>query len=103
MEENGVNLAEMNKLLLQKVEELTLYTIQKEKEVQELKEKGERQEEKVSSLKSQVTSLEEARRAEFVDREKLEAEVKNLKEVHKNTVETLEERLAKIEALLISK
>ncbi len=64
MEENGVNLAEMNKLLLLKIEELTLYTIQKEKEV--------------SGLKSQVESLDEARKA-------------------------LEERLAKIEALLITK
>ena len=31
MEEQGVNLAEMNKLLLQKVEELTLYSIGLEK------------------------------------------------------------------------
>jgi hypothetical protein len=31
MEEQGVNLAEMNKLLLQKVEELTLYSIELEK------------------------------------------------------------------------
>ena len=46
MEEEGVGLAEMNKLLLQKVEELTLYLIEKdkkvnqlEKEIQEIKEK----------------------------------------------------------------
>ena len=31
MEANGVNLAEMNKLLLQKIEELTLYSIEQEK------------------------------------------------------------------------
>ncbi|SMO46610.1 hypothetical protein SAMN06265379_101943 [Saccharicrinis carchari] len=37
MEEQGVNLAEMNKLLLQKVEELTLYAIEKDKEVKQLK------------------------------------------------------------------
>ena len=39
MEAHGVNLAEMNKLLLQKVEELTLYQIEKDKEVQELEER----------------------------------------------------------------
>ncbi len=37
MEASGVNLAEMNKLLLQKVEELTLYVIDKDKEVSLLK------------------------------------------------------------------
>ncbi|PRY93815.1 hypothetical protein BY457_1215 [Marinilabilia salmonicolor] len=37
MEASGVNLAEMNKLLLQKIEELTLYVIEKEKDLQELK------------------------------------------------------------------
>ncbi len=37
MEEQGVNLAEMNKLLLQKVEELTLYMIQQQKEINSLK------------------------------------------------------------------
>ena len=56
MEDSGVNLAEMNKLLLQKIEELTLYAIDKEKEVQKLKEKSERQEEKVSELKKGLKS-----------------------------------------------
>ncbi len=42
MEAQGVNLAEMNKLLLQKVEELTLYTIELEKSRN--KENGERKE-----------------------------------------------------------
>lgn len=37
VEENGVLLGEMNKKLLQKVEELTLYIIQMNKEIQELK------------------------------------------------------------------
>nr|WP_320120070.1 hypothetical protein [uncultured Marinifilum sp.] len=36
MEKDGVGLAEMNKLLLQKVEELTLYLIEKDKKVNEL-------------------------------------------------------------------
>jgi hypothetical protein len=39
MESNGVNLAEMNKLLLQKIEELTLYVIQQQKEIDNLKNK----------------------------------------------------------------
>ncbi|WP_146130998.1 hypothetical protein [Marinilabilia salmonicolor] len=36
MEVSGVNLAEMNKLLLQKIEELTLYLIEKDKQVCDL-------------------------------------------------------------------
>jgi hypothetical protein len=36
MEKDGVGLAEMNKLLLQKVEELTLYLIEKDKKVNQL-------------------------------------------------------------------
>lgn len=34
VEENGVELGEMNKLLLEKIEELTLYTLQQQKEIQ---------------------------------------------------------------------
>lgn len=37
VEENGIDVGEMNKLLLQKIEELTLYTIELNKQVQELK------------------------------------------------------------------
>ncbi|MNQ86086.1 hypothetical protein D3C85_1012700 [compost metagenome] len=37
---NGINLGEMNARLLQKIEELTLYTIQQSKEIQDLKEKN---------------------------------------------------------------
>jgi hypothetical protein len=36
MEENGVGLSEMNKLLLQKVEELTLHMIEMEKELKQM-------------------------------------------------------------------
>jgi len=73
MEKQGVNLAEMNKLLLQKVEELTLYTIEKDKEVQELKE---------------ARSKEEGERIKETEDRKKETE-------------ELKERLAKIEALLM--
>ncbi|CAM1344757.1 hypothetical protein [Tenacibaculum amylolyticum] len=37
VQENGIKLGEMNKKLLEKVEELTLYTIQQQKEIEELK------------------------------------------------------------------
>ena len=37
VEKNGVSLGEMNAKLLQKIEELTLYTIQQQKEIEELK------------------------------------------------------------------
>ncbi|MBN1184835.1 MAG: hypothetical protein JXB49_21290, partial [Bacteroidales bacterium] len=37
MEENGVNLSEQNQLLLQKIEELTLYIIEQQKEIEGLK------------------------------------------------------------------
>ena len=37
VEENGIDVGEMNKLLLQKIEELTLYAIELKKEIEELK------------------------------------------------------------------
>jgi len=37
VEENGINVGEMNALLLQKIEELTLYLIKQDKEIQSLK------------------------------------------------------------------
>lgn len=39
MAKDGISLKEMNLLLLQKIEELTLYTIQQQKEIEALKEK----------------------------------------------------------------
>ncbi len=65
MEASGVNLAEMNKLLLQKVEELMLYQIEKDKEVKE--------------LKDGVKKAMEARNKEQGEREKLEEEVSSMK------------------------
>jgi hypothetical protein len=38
--ENGINLGEMNSKLLQKIEELTLYSIQQSKEIEVLKEEN---------------------------------------------------------------
>ena len=73
MEEAGVNLAEMNKLLLMKVEELTLYSIEQEKKIEE-------RDEKVESLELKVEELSEDRRRE---------------------TEEMKERLAKLEALFV--
>ena len=39
MQEEGISLKEMNLILLQKIEELTLYTLQQQKEINLLKEK----------------------------------------------------------------
>jgi hypothetical protein len=66
MEASGVNLAEMNKLLLQKIEELTLYAIEKDKEILTLKEKQKEedeirneQNEEMKSMRSQIKKMEE--------------------------------------------
>jgi hypothetical protein len=37
VQEEGIDLAEMNKTLLQKVEELTLYILQQQEEINEIK------------------------------------------------------------------
>ncbi len=50
MEASGVNLAEMNKLLLQKVEELTLYVIKKDKQNKILDEKLKQQDKRLDQL-----------------------------------------------------
>ncbi len=48
---NGIYLGEMDAKLLQKIEELTLYTIQQEKKIKEQEEKIKKQEEELKSLK----------------------------------------------------
>lgn len=48
MKEDGVEMKEMMRLLLQKVEELTLYTIEQEKKI-------EKQQETINTLQSQLT------------------------------------------------
>jgi hypothetical protein len=57
MEEAGVNLAEMNKLLLMKVEELTLYSIELEKKVEEEREERRAMRGEVNELKKLVMEL----------------------------------------------
>jgi len=50
MEADGVNLAEMNKLLLQKIEELTLYTIEQNQQIEEKAEQLRAQEERLVKI-----------------------------------------------------
>ncbi|MFY7670901.1 hypothetical protein ACOSP6_07400 [Tenacibaculum sp. MEBiC06402] len=54
VQENGVELGDMNKKLLEKVEELTLYTIQQEKEIKKLKEENKQ----LKSLEERLAKLE---------------------------------------------
>ncbi len=60
VEENGFYLGEMDSKLLQKIEELTLYTIQQDKEIKELKKQNakiEAQEKKIEKLEALVEQL----------------------------------------------
>ena len=53
VEKNGVELGEMNKKLLEKIEELTLYTIEQEKRIKEL----EKQQNKIKELEEKLDAL----------------------------------------------
>lgn len=57
VKENGIFLGEMDSKLLQKIEELTLYTIQQQKEIIEQKEKVEKLEKENEVLKSLTSDL----------------------------------------------
>ncbi len=60
MDKEGVDLAEMNKLLLQKVEELTLYLVQKDKQISYLEQekvKRERLQKDLDSMQSEIEDL----------------------------------------------
>ncbi|WP_418498949.1 hypothetical protein [Flagellimonas sp.] len=60
VEENGIELGEMNKLLLEKIEELTLYTIHQEKKLEEmeiLKQALEIQKEEIEKLKCVIKNI----------------------------------------------
>ncbi|WP_163408698.1 hypothetical protein [Flavobacterium ajazii] len=57
MQEKGISLAEMSTILLQKIEELTLYTIEQQKEMQEQKQYLMQQNKEIEELKSQVKLL----------------------------------------------
>ncbi len=81
MEKQGVNLAEMNKLLLQKVEELTLYQIEKDKEVQELKEARRKEQGERRRLKEKSEELEEALGKEQRARNEMEERLERLEKL----------------------
>jgi len=54
MEKNGVQLGEMNMLLLKKMEELTLYAIEMNKNVKELKKMNEDQQNEIEELRNKI-------------------------------------------------
>ena len=57
VEANGVELGEMNKLLLEKIEELTLYTIQQQRDLDDQKKKNETLEQRIQVLEKTITSF----------------------------------------------
>jgi hypothetical protein len=54
VEKNGIELGDMNKKLLQKIEELTLYLIEKDKEMKMIRKENEMQREDIKYLKSKL-------------------------------------------------
>jgi hypothetical protein len=57
VEKNGINVGETEKLLTKKVEELTLYLIEKDKENNELKERLKEQDDRIAKLEAAVEKL----------------------------------------------
>ncbi|MDW7691161.1 hypothetical protein R9C00_19585 [Flammeovirgaceae bacterium SG7u.111] len=57
VEENGINLGEMDAKLLQKIEELMLYTIEQEKAIKLQQSKIQKQDREISELKNLVNQL----------------------------------------------
>lgn len=55
--QNGVELGEMNKLLLEKIEELTLYTLQQEKEIQQYQKDMLLLNKKLETIQQQMNNL----------------------------------------------
>jgi len=85
VKENGIFLGEMDAKLLQKIEELTLYTIQQQKEIEELTlytSQQKKEIEELDQIKSKV--------------EKLEKENESLKFINSKLLE-LQKRMQKLE------
>ncbi|UII77354.1 tail fiber protein [Flagellimonas sp. HMM57] len=57
VEENGIQLGEMNKLLLEKIEELTLYTLQQQKEIEQYKRHMARLNTKLEAIDQKINNL----------------------------------------------
>jgi hypothetical protein len=60
MEKDGIQLGEMNMLLLKKIEELTLYMLEQDKKIHEQSKKMEEQDEKMKEQEARIKSLEGA-------------------------------------------
>ncbi len=58
VKENGIQLGEMNKLLLEKVEELTLYTLQQQKELENQKTINQKLEERILQIENTIKTNE---------------------------------------------
>jgi len=58
VEQNGIELGEMNKLLLEKIEELTLYTIQQEKRLLDQEEQLKTKNKKIIEIEKQLKRIE---------------------------------------------
>ena len=58
VQENGIELGEMNKLLLEKIEELTLYTLQQQRQLDDYKSMTKHLQEQIDELKSKKGSNE---------------------------------------------
>lgn len=97
VEENGIELGEMNKLLLEKIEELILYTLQQEKELSAQKKYNEEMKEKeaklgkmnrllldkIEGLTSYLLDLKERENIVEEELKKLRREVRNLEKTKK--------------------
>lgn len=57
VEKNGVNLGEMNALLLKKIEELTLYTIEMNKKMEEMKKESESAKTQMQNLQKEINQV----------------------------------------------
>jgi hypothetical protein len=60
VKDNGINLGEMNKLLVKKVEELTLYLIEKDKQVTKEQQVNKEQQNQLKQQEARITVLEKA-------------------------------------------
>jgi len=56
LEENGMDLAEMDKIQMQKIEELTLYTLEQEKKIKSLEQKNQELELRLEAIESQLSN-----------------------------------------------
>lgn len=56
VESNGIDIVDMQAKLLQKIEELTLYVIEQQKEMEELKSQNQTQQKEIDKLKSKTNS-----------------------------------------------